>query len=624
MIDIIVRNVVKAFEVDKRVLDGLSFEINSGERVGLLGSNGAGKTTLFRIIAEEIESDEGDVFIGGNKRIGLISQIPKYPGEFTTEDVLKTAHAEVYRLSRRMAEVSALMETASSGELLREYDALVIDFESRGGYDIDTVRNKVAAGLDIPKSMREQLFSSLSGGEKTRVNLARLILEETDILLLDEPTNHLDLRATEWLEEYLLKFKGTVLAISHDRYFLDRVVQRTIEIVEGKAEIYGGNYSFYVVEKKRRYDEKLKLYEREQSEAKRLTQSAQRLRQWGVGNEMLIKKARAIESRVDRLVKTDKPKTERKIRGGFGEKSFMGDEVLVIESLEKSFGDKKLFSGFSAQVTGGERIALIGDNGSGKSTLLKIVMEEERAEGGYTKRGPSVKTAYLPQIVHFKNLNRSVLDTVIYETNCSAQTARNRLGAYKFTGEDVFKPVYALSGGEQSRLRLCILMSEEINLLILDEPTNHLDLASREWIEEAIADYSEALLFVSHDRYFIDRYATRIWEIENGVIHDFIGDFQSFRRYKEQIPAAKTIQTINKSDTKKRETVNWSKANEKLLLKTEREIERVELEIMEIDALIEEHSADYVKLMELTDGRAALELELEDLYNRWGEITIDS
>ena len=309
MIDISVSNLSKEFEVGKKILDGLTFQVDQGERVGLLGKNGAGKTTLFNILTGQLDYDEGEVHIAPGKGVGLISQIPVYPPEYTVEDVLDTAFDKLHAMEAELTELAGRMAAGESDPaLLKRYDSLTAAFEAGGGYDTDTERNKVCSGLDISRDMRAQLFSSLSGGEKTRVNLGRLILEDTDILLLDEPTNHLDLRATEWLEEYLDRYKGTVLAISHDRWFLDRVVKRVIEIHDGKAEFYSGNYSFYVEERERRYQEQLKQYEKEQAKIGQLEQAAQRLRVWAYsGNDKIFKRAQSMEKRIERLRTTDKP-----------------------------------------------------------------------------------------------------------------------------------------------------------------------------------------------------------------------------------------------------------------------------------------------------------------------------
>ena len=616
MIDIAVSSLVKSFDLGKNILDGLSFSINAGERVGILGHNGCGKTTLFRIIAGELPYDEGELMVAPTRRLGLISQIPVFPEGWTTEDVLKHAHRHLYGISRRMDELTEQMERDQSPALLREYDRLSEDFRRLGGYDMETDRNRVANGLQIPASMRSQPFDSLSGGERTRVNLARLILEDTDILLLDEPTNHLDLRATEWLEDYLLHFKGTVLAISHDRYFLDRVVQRCIEIDEGRAEFYSGGYSFYVEERQRRFEEKLKKYEKDQAKIEQLTRAAEQMHLWAfMGNDKLHKRAFSMERRIEKLSHSEKPAERKKISAKFKEREFNGDEALVIEGLSKRFGEKRLFSDLSLSVAGAERIALIGDNGSGKSTLIKMIMGQEAPDEGYLYMGPAVRAAYLPQIVSFSEPSRSALDTMLYDCRCQPQEARDRLAAFGFRGEDVFTPVGALSGGEKSRLRLCMLMGSDINLLILDEPTNHLDIASREWMEDALADYAGTLLFVSHDRYFIEKFAGRIWAMEDGGISDFRGGYQDFCAWRER--RAVFIQTEKAAKKKKEPKKPRSPGTDKLLARTEREIGKLEEKIAALDAESEKYAADYQKLLEIESEKEPLNEELMALYEKW-------
>lgn len=623
MTDISVKDIKKAYEQGENILDGLSFDIHAGEHVGILGKNGCGKTTLFRLLSGEIYADDGTVSIAPGKRLGLISQIPEYPEHYTTEDVLKTAHERVYAIGRRIEELGRELELGSSQALLREYDRLSAAFERLGGYDTDFERNRVANGLDIPAPMRQRLFSQLSGGEKTRVNLARLILEDTDILLLDEPTNHLDLHASQWLEQYILKFRGTVLAISHDRWFLDTVAQRCIEISAGRAEFYSGNYSFYVQEKQRRFDEQMKKYEKDQAKLEQLKKAAGQMHLWAfMGNDKLHKRAFAMEKRMDRLSLTERPARERKLRARFGEKEFYGDEVYVIEGLSKSFGGRTLFRDVDLLIEGGERIALIGDNGAGKSTFIKLLMGEETPDTGFLRKGPAVKAAYLPQTIRFEHPERSLLDTMLYEQNCTPQSARDRLAAFMFTGEDVHKSVGALSGGEQSRLRLCMLMKSEINLLILDEPTNHLDIASREWIEAAIADYGEALLFVSHDRWFIGKFATRIWELRDGKITDYRGSFTEFCAYRER---QRSIgQAALRREEKPRESRPAKKSaprTERQIAKIERDIAALEKEIAGLDAQSEEFSSDYQKLLEIDGQRALLDEKLNELYARWEELS---
>ena len=619
MTDISVNGLVKSFELGKNILDGLSFDIAEGERVAILGHNGCGKTTLFRILTGEIDCDEGTVAIASGKRMGLISQIPVYPDGWTTEDVLRDAHRELYAISARLDELARQMEHDQSERLLGEYDRLSADFARLGGYDMDTDRNRVANGLDIPQTMREQPFELLSGGERTRVNLARLILEKTDILLLDEPTNHLDLRATEWLEEYLQHFKGTVLLISHDRYFIDKTAKRCIEICDGKAEFYSGGYSFYVIERQKRFEEKLRKYEKDQAKIEQLTRAAEQMHLWAfMGNDKLHKRAFSMEKRIAKLEQTTRPTEAKKLSAKFSASDFYGDEVLVCSGLEKSFGEKKLFSGLDLTVAGGERIALIGDNGTGKSTLVKMIMQQEAPDSGSIKFGPSVRPAYLPQIIHFTDESRSLLDTMLYDCRCQPQEARDRLAAFGFRGEDVLTPVGALSGGEKSRLRLCMLMGSDINFLILDEPTNHLDIASREWMEDAVSDYSEALLFVSHDRYFIEKFATRIWLLENGRLLDYRGTYEQLREYlrrqevfsraaKAESKASKPAQPVKKSSPNK----------EKRLARLEKEISALEKQIADIEALEQENASDYQKLMELGEQKNELDEKLTAAYESW-------
>lgn len=623
MIDISVSSLVKSFELGKNILDGLSFNVNSGERVGILGHNGCGKTTLFRILAGEIGYDEGEVMLAPGKRLGLISQIPVYPEGWTTEDVLRSAHRRLYDISARLEELALLMETDQSQALLGEYDRLSEDFRRLGGYDMDTARNRVANGLDIPAAMREQEFESLSGGEKTRVNLARLILEDTDILLLDEPTNHLDLHATEWLEDYLLHFKGTVLSISHDRWFIDRVAQRCIEIVDGRAELYSGGYSFYLEERQRRFEEKLRRYEKDQAKIEQLTRAAEQMHLWAfMGNDKLHKRAFSMEKRIEKLSHSEKPSEQKKLSVKFHERDFEGDEVLVISGLSKGFGERELFSDLELSVAGGERIALIGDNGTGKSTLVKLIMGEETPDAGYLYRGPAVRTAYLPQIVSFSVPERSAYDTMLYDCRCQPQEARDRLAAFGFRGEDVFTPVGTLSGGEKSRLRLCMLMGSDINFLILDEPTNHLDIASREWMEDALSDYEQTLLFVSHDRYFIEKFATRIWALSDGHITDFRGGYSDFCRWRERQESFRQNERAaqKKKEPKTEQRKKPVPGNDKAIAKVEREISRLEAKIAELDAEAEENGSDYQKLMELSEQREALENELMELYEKWEEL----
>ncbi|MBQ9761839.1 MAG: ABC-F family ATP-binding cassette domain-containing protein [Oscillospiraceae bacterium] len=615
MVDISVKNLTKFFVIGENLLEGLSFEIQEGECVAILGRNGCGKTTLFKILTGEMDYDDGEVFVNPHKKIGLISQIPKFPAGYTVEDVLRSAYDNLRRIKEKMEALEKAMSAGATADQLREYDNLTNRFQSGGGYDMDVDVDKVCNGLGITAEQRVQEFDSLSGGEKTRVNLARLLLEKTDILLLDEPTNHLDLRSVEWLEDYINNFKGTVLAISHDRYFIDQVADRVIEITDGHAEFYSGNYSFYMDEKQARFDLQMKQYEQEQAKLKQLGYTVERMKGWGINNRTLYRRAMSIQHRMERIKKTERPKTEKTMKATFGEKDISGDVVFKIKNMSKAFGERTLFSDVELNVEGGERIALLGDNGTGKSTFIKCLLGEEDFQGKL-QFGPTVKWGYLPQIIKFSHPERTLYDTMLYEKNCTPQMARDRLGAFLFQGEDVFKTVGTLSGGEQSRLRLCMLMDEKINLLILDEPTNHLDIASREWVEAAIEEFEGVLLFVSHDRYFIEKFAERIWLLEDGGIRDFKCGYQKYRSIIEHEAAAKPAITALPKP-KKEKPKGGTKETEKLIRRLEREIEKQEKLIAEYDVKIEAAAADYQELTRLLAEKDEAELVLLDLMEQW-------
>ena len=616
MVDISVKNLNKFFVIGENLLQDLSFEIEEGERVAILGRNGCGKTTLFKIITGEMDYDGGEVYVNPNKKLGMISQIPHFPLGYTVEDVLRSAFREILAAKKKMEALEKAMEQGATQEQLKTYDSLVARFQAGGGYDMDVEVDKICNGLGITPAQRPQLFDSLSGGEKTRINLARLLLEKTDILLLDEPTNHLDLNSVEWLENYIKTFKGTVLAISHDRYFIDQIAQRVIEITEGHAEFYTGNYSFYMEEKQARFDLQLKQYEQEQAKLKQLGYTVERMKGWGINNRTLYRRAMSIQHRMERIRKTERPKTEKTMKATFGEKDFSGDVVFKLKNLSKSFGDRVLFSDVNLSVEGGERIALLGDNGTGKSTFIKCLLGEEDCQGKI-QFGPTVKWGCLPQIIHFDHPERSLYDTMLYEKNLTPQQARDRLGAFLFQGEDVFKTVGTLSGGEQSRLRLCMLMDEKINLLILDEPTNHLDIASREWVEAAIEEFEGVLLFVSHDRYFIEKFAERIWLLEDGTIRDFRCDYRKYRSILEHEAMAKVLPAAAPKVKKEKGKPGGTKETEKTVRRLEREIDKQEKLVADLDRKIEAAAADYQELTRLLGEKEEAENILMELMEQW-------
>ena len=617
MAEITISAVTKSFAQDRVVLDHVSFQVDAGERVGLLGGNGAGKTTLLKILTGEVQPDSGSASVARGRRMGYVAQLNRFSSENTVEDVLAGAYARVREISRQLDRAHADMSALSPAQ----YDALEREFQALGGYDWQTDLNKIAAGLQIGPDMRARRFSELSGGEQTRVCLARLIMEKTDVLLLDEPTNHLDMASLEWLEDYLVHFKGAVLVVSHDRYFLDVVVDRIVELENGRAEFYSGNYSFYAREKELRYQQRMLQYEKEQAKIKQLEFQIARLKAWGsvYDNPALHKRAASMEKRIERTRQTDRPARESRLEMDFSSEAFRADRVLRVENLAKAYDGRTLFSGVTAEIRGsGEKVALLGGNGAGKTTFLKILLGQEAADAGSAVFGPSVKVAYLPQVVTFEHPERTLYDTLLYEGGCDPQQARDRLGAFRFRGEDQFKTVSQLSGGERARLRLCLIMLSRANLLILDEPTNHLDLASREWIEEAVSHFQGTLLFVSHDRYFVRRFANRVWEIDGGAFTDYPGDYERYRRVK----AMNALKPQAPAPAQKQEPAPQKKSgrgpkNERRLNALEREIAKREQELAAFDARMEAAASDYVKLNEILAEKAAAQEEIDELYAQW-------
>ena len=620
MIDISVKELNKSYGANE-ILKGVSFDINRGERVGLIGENGSGKTTLFKILTGELDYDSGEVHIAPNARVGMIQQIPDYAPDLTVQQVLRDAFSYIDELSVKIKRLEFQMEVYHDEDLLKRYGELTARFEHLGGYEIDTQIEKTANGLGISEAMRAQLFSELSGGEKTRISLARAILQNTDILLLDEPTNHLDVDAVEWLENYLASYDGTVVIISHDRYFLDRTVKRIIELEDTEIFFYPGNYSFYMEEKQARYLEQKKRYEAEQKKIAQLEFTAQRLHGWGMGNKRLQVRAFAMERRIERLRQTEKPKEHRNtLKASFTERGFHGDEVFITRDVHHAFGDRVILDNINLKMKNGDRIALVGANGSGKTTFLNILINNVKPDGGVIRFGPSVKAGLLPQVVKFEDEGRNLVDTLIYALNLTPASARNHLAAFDFTGEDVFEKVSTLSGGERSRLMLCLLMAREINLLILDEPTNHLDIISREWIEEAIYRFEGPLLFVSHDRYFLNKFTNKVWALQDGKIEEFDGTYEAYRDmctrreiYRQSAPV------VHKK--KEEKPKGRSKNTEKKIASLEREIAQTEEKLASIDNAMVEAGSDYSRLQELMAEQTECNAKLEALYDEWGKLS---
>ncbi|MGI5838121.1 MAG: ribosomal protection-like ABC-F family protein [bacterium] len=604
---------------ERHVLKGVCFEIFEGEKVGLLGPNGSGKTTLCNILSGAEKCDSGSVALSGTAEIGVLSQIPDYPDDYTGQDVLYTAFERLLEMKAEMGKIEKHLEAEADPAMLRRYGTLQAEFEAGGGYAIDSTVAKVCNGLGIGERMRAGRFRRLSGGEKTKINLGKLLLQDANILLLDEPTNHLDIGAAEWLEEYLRQCRKTLLIISHDRYFLDRTVNRIIDLENGRAELYAGGYTAYVQEKEARFLQKLAQYEKEANKKKQLEEAARRMHEWAkqADNPSLHRRAFAIEKRISRLGNTPKPVKAKTLAAEFNDGDRPGQDVVVLEGVRKAFGNRLILDGVSLTVRRGDRIALIGGNGSGKTTLLRLINGELSPDAGIVKRGESVRTAYLPQEIGFTKPECSLLDTLREEVRISEGEARKRLARFHFTGDAVFKTVRSLSGGEKSRLKLCLLMQAEINFLLLDEPTNHLDTAAREWIEEAVAQFDGTLFFVSHDRYFIDRLATGIVELAAGQAVVYRGPYRDYRTWsaKPQEKDEAVVKPAGKKVVEQRAATAEKKAVFTDAL--EKGITDLEDRIKTVEAAMEAAAADYLRLSELLTVRTKLSHELDELYAAW-------
>lgn len=620
MADISINGLNKFFG-ETQILRDITFDIFPGEKVAIVGPNGAGKTTLFRILTGEITYDSGTVSIAKDRTVGIINQIPVFEPGATVEEVLRSAFHRIRAVREQMAELEKQMQTSTDPVLLTRYGALQQELETLGGYTLDVEVDKVCNGLEISRDMRTQQFEVLSGGEKTRVNLARIILENTDILLLDEPTNHLDLDAVEWLGNFLDSYEGTVVTISHDRYFLDQCCERIIELFEGRADFYAGSYSYYAEERQLRYERRMAEHENQLEAVKRLEDQSRKMHQWGT--EKMHKRAFSIDKRIARMTVADRPKKQKKLSMTFGDPDYETEEVLKVRGICKSFDGREILHDVTFNVKNGEKVAILGDNGTGKTTLLNIILGLEPADDGSVKKGDGLKPAYLPQVVTFENENRTLVDTLIYDKNVTPQTARNRLGRFQFSGEDQLKTVAKLSGGEKSRLRLCELMYDKLNMLVLDEPTNHLDILAREWIEEAVEGFTGTLLFVSHDRYFVSRFASRIIVLmEDGYV-DFTGNYEQYLAFREKKAAERAAAAPVKPKKVREKPKGGTKPLEKKIAKLEREIAELEAQCADLDERMAQAGADAQKLMELSAEREAVDEALMEKMEQWEALSTE-
>lgn len=537
LIDISLSKAVKTFGF-KNVLDEFDLEANTGDRIAIIGPNGSGKTTLFKIIMGEEKLDKGLVSTRKDATIGMLSQMPpKVDNNCTVRDILLRDFKEVLELESKMREYEEKMATIDSNQLddvLKLYGKLQEKFTLMGGYEIDEKISRICNGFKISDNMLSRSFNSLSGGEKTVINLASLVVSNPDILLLDEPTNHLDIDTLEWFENFLSNYKGTVVISSHDRYFLDKVATKTILIDKGKSDVYHGNYSYYLQESERRALAEFEEYKNQQKRIDAMKAAVKKLKEWGErgDNPRFFRRAACIERKLEKMEMLDRPESKKQIPLDFEIDGRSGKDVLQVKDLEIVLGDKELFDGANMTLKYGEKVCMMGKNGAGKSTFIKAILSGDNIDQGEIKLGSNVSIGYIPQEIKFENENATVLETARKAFVGSETHLRSSLAHFLFYGENVFKRVGKLSGGEKVRLKLFELIQKKANLLILDEPTNHIDIDTKEILEEALKEYQGTLFFISHDRYFINELAEKIENIEDKKIVEYLGNYDYYKEAK--------------------------------------------------------------------------------------------
>jgi len=535
MIEIELNKIKKNYGL-KNILDGFSLELKTGERVALIGQNGSGKSTILKIIAKQESIDSGTINIRNGAKIGILNQIYENEKEdISVEKFLYKSFEEILKVEKKLNKLETQMSTEVNADklekIINEYGRMQERFSLMGGYEIQERFNKICSRFYINKELLKQSYNLLSGGEKTRVNLAKLLLTQPEILLLDEPTNHLDIHSLEFLEELILKYKGTVLIVSHDRYFLDKVINKTVLLENGKENIYYGNYSYFLKEDERRTLAQFENYKNQQKQIEKMKESILTLRKFGdlAGNEMFFKRAKNIEKRLEKMEIIDRVDLNKKsLDLKFNIKKRSGNDVLKLENVEKKFDQKVIFKDANLTLNYGEKTALIGKNGSGKSTLIKMILGQDTNFQGELKLGTSIKIGYISQNIIFEDNEKTVLDYFLEGNNLSETEARSKLAKYGFRQENAFKRIGKLSGGEKVRIILMKLIQKDINFLILDEPTNHIDIDTREILEEALKEYKGTVLFVSHDRFFINAIANRVLNIEDYKIKSYYGNYDDF------------------------------------------------------------------------------------------------
>ncbi|WP_418404706.1 ribosomal protection-like ABC-F family protein [Blautia sp.] len=623
---------------EKVILNDASFHIEEREKAALIGNNGAGKTTLLRIIMEEISADSGQVVLMKDKKIGYLAQYQEIKGHRTIYEELLSTKQYIIDMEDRMRAAEIQMKHASGEELERlmnTYTRLTHEFELENGYAYKSELMGVLKGLGFTEEDFNKQIETLSGGQKTRVALGKLLISKPDILLLDEPTNHLDMESISWLETYLLNYPGAVFIVSHDRYFLDKVVTKVIEIDAGQVRMYSGNYSAYAEKKAQLRDAQYKAYLNQQREIKH--QEAVIVKLKSFNREKSIRRAESREKMLGKIQRIEKPtEVQSQMRLSLEPRVISGNDVLTVEELSKSFPEQTLFTDISFQIKRGERVALIGNNGTGKTTMLKILNDLIPADSGTFTLGSKVQIGYYDQEHHVLHPEKTIFEEIsdTYPTLTETEI-RNMLAAFLFTNDDVFKLISSLSGGERGRVSLAKLMLSEANFLILDEPTNHLDIASKEILEEALNSYTGTVLYVSHDRYFINQTATRILELTNQAVVNYIGDYDYYLEKKEELtekyaPIQQTEETTSDEATpaasegkltwqQQKEEQARKRKQEAELKKTEQRIEELETRDKGIDEtlVLPDVCTNVGRCAELSREKDKIQAELEELYEKW-------
>lgn len=628
-------NISKAFG-DQIIVKSGSFHIEEREKAALIGLNGAGKSTILKMIMKELDTDEGDIILSKGKTIGYLSQHQDLSAHHSILEELKSARTEIIDMERQIRTMELEMKHLEGEQLesrLHSYHLLTQRFEQENGYAFQSELVGVLKGLGFHEEEFTKDVNTLSGGQKTRVALGKLLLTKPDVLLLDEPTNHLDMNSIAWLENYLLNYDGAVLIVSHDRYFLNRVVSKVIEIEHGNIMMFKGNYSAFAEKKKIIREAQIKEYLNQQQEIKHQEAVIEKLRSFN--REKSIKRAESREKMLDKMERIEKPiDNQAELHFSLEPSCVSGNDVLSVENISKAFGSNTLFQNISFEIKRGEHVAIIGDNGTGKTTLLKILNELIAADSGVFKLGTKVKIGYYDQEHHVLHMDKTIFDEISDDYPSLTNTQiRNTLAAFLFTGDDVYKLIQDLSGGERGRVSLAKLMLSEANFLILDEPTNHLDIASKEILEKALNEYTGTVLYVSHDRYFINQTATRILDLVNKSLVNYIGNYDYYLEKKDALTAAYTntssstiVQpaTSSLSETK----LEWKaqKEEQAKLRKRQNELKKVEERI----SLLEERDAQIdielsnpdiftnsVKCQELSTEKASILEELDSLYETW-------